>query len=74
MYTKTSRVGSTDSECCAGEFVLLFHPQNQQAGLLVDICSTAGTFLCMDNDNYIVENSSEVPANKFLIIPDPDSD
>jgi hypothetical protein len=28
----------------------------------------------MDNDNYIVENSREAPANKFLIIPDPDSD
>jgi murein tripeptide amidase MpaA len=62
---------SATDEDNAEEFVLFFHPQNQQAGLLVDISSSAGYFLSMDNENYIVANSSDVPADKFkfLIIP-----
>jgi hypothetical protein len=43
-------------------------PQKQQAGLLVDISTLAGSFLFM-RDNYVVANSPTTPADKFLIIP-----
>jgi murein tripeptide amidase MpaA len=58
-----------NDEESAGEFVLFFHQQNQQSGLLVDICSLAGLFLHMDYGNFIAANSSKAPAEKFLIIP-----
>jgi hypothetical protein len=35
----------------------------------VDICSLAGLFLHMDNENFIAANSSKAPAENFLIIP-----
>jgi hypothetical protein len=52
----------------AAKFVL-FHHQNQQSGFLVDISSMAGSFLCMDSDDYVAAISRTPPANKFLIIP-----
>jgi hypothetical protein len=60
---------SAIDEQSAGEFVLFFHPQNRQAGLMVDISSLAGSFLHIDNENFIVEDSSEAPYPKFLLIP-----
>jgi hypothetical protein len=62
---------SADDKRSAGEFVLFFHQQNQQSGLLVEISSLDGSFLHMENKNnyrYIVADSNIVPANKFLII------
>jgi hypothetical protein len=52
--------------------VLFFHQQNQQAGLLVDISTLAGNFLCINVEldfNYVVANACTPPAGKFLIIP-----
>jgi hypothetical protein len=64
-----SRVGfSANDEDSPEEFVLFFRKQNQQAGLLVDICSLAGHFLRM-RDSYVVANSCNAPDNKFLIVP-----
>jgi hypothetical protein len=52
------------------KFVLFFQQQKQQAGLLVDICSMAGYFLCMDNHEVLTNSYSHTPpADKFLIIP-----
>jgi hypothetical protein len=51
------------------KFVLVFHQQNQHPGISVDIISLAGSFLCMDKDNYVVENSRTPPTDKFLILP-----
>jgi hypothetical protein len=67
---------SATDEGNAGQFVLVFHPQNQKSGLSVDIRSVAGTFLYVeDNDkNYIVADSSEAPADKFLIVPADEDD
>jgi hypothetical protein len=59
---------SATDEDSAGQFVLFFHQNSLQSGLLVDISSSTGSFLSMDNDNYVVANSSDPPANKFLII------
>jgi hypothetical protein len=61
---------SATNKDSADEFVLFFHQQNQHSGLLVDISSLDGYFLYRDNDdNCVVANSSNPPANKFLIIP-----
>jgi hypothetical protein len=62
-----SKVTFTDQH--PGKFVLFFHPQNQHAGLLVDISSPAGYFLCMEDDNYVAANTRISPTNKFLIVP-----
>jgi hypothetical protein len=60
---------ATDKDS-ADEFVLFFHQQSQHSGLLVDISSLDGYFLYRDKDNNcVVANSSDPPANKFLIIP-----
>jgi hypothetical protein len=76
-YSYYSRVEfSANNEESAEEFVLFFHPQNQQAGLLVDIGTLAGYFLCMDNDGYVVADSHNhnPPADKFLIVPTDETD
>jgi hypothetical protein len=73
LHTNTafdsSRVECTANKDNAGKFVLFFHQQNHHIGLLVDICSLAGYFLCMDNEGYIVANSRTPPAptDKFMI-------
>jgi hypothetical protein len=81
LQTQTSSncsrvIFSATDEDSAGEFVLFFHPQNKKSGLSVDICSSAGSFLHVEDNekNYIVENSSEAPADKFLIIPADEDD
>jgi hypothetical protein len=62
---------SPTDEDSAGQFVLFFHQNSQQSGsgLLVDISSFSGHFLSVDYENFVVANSSDVPANKFLIVP-----
>jgi hypothetical protein len=68
--TNSSRFGTDNNNKGTGaKFVLFFHQQNQKAGLLVDICTLAGYFLCVDNDNFVVATSRTAPADKFLIIP-----
>jgi hypothetical protein len=52
-------------EDSAEEFVLFFHPQNQHAGLLVNISSLAGSFLHMDYENCIVDKFLIVPADEW---------
>jgi hypothetical protein len=70
MQAKTnSRIGYIHNKSNAEKFVLFFHQQNQHAGLLVDISTLAGNFLCIDNENYLAANSRTPPADKFLIIP-----
>jgi hypothetical protein len=67
--TRSSRVTfSANDEDSAGQFVLFFHPQNEHAGLMVDISTLAGSFLCM-RDNYVMANSRIPPDDKFVIIP-----
>jgi hypothetical protein len=74
LQTQTSSnysrvIFSAIDEDSAGQFVLFFHPQKEPAGLLVDISSLSGSFLHMDNFDFVVANSRTPPANKFLIIP-----
>jgi hypothetical protein len=67
--TNTSRVEFTANKDNAGKFVLFFHQQDHHIGLLVDISTLDGYFLCIDNDNYVVANSRTPPAltDKFMI-------
>jgi hypothetical protein len=55
------------------KFVLVFHPQDQQLGFMVDIHSLAhNSYLTKrgnDNYSYFEATSRTAPANKFLIIP-----
>jgi hypothetical protein len=71
--TRSSRVGFTANSGSGEKFVLFFHQQNKHAGILVDISTLAGSFLCMDmemdDNNFVVANSQTPPANKFLIVP-----
>jgi hypothetical protein len=69
LRTKSSRVCFVRNNGNAEKFVLFFHEQNQQTGLLVDICTLGGYFLLLDNNNKLVANSRTPPADKFLIIP-----
>ena len=65
--TQKFRFSANDGS--AGKFVLFYHQQNQQPGLLVDISTLDGYFLSLDDNNNVVANSRTPPANKFLIIP-----
>jgi hypothetical protein len=67
--TDSSRVEFTANKNNAGKFVLILHQQNNHIGLLVDICTLDGYFLCMDNEGYVVANSRTPPAptDKFMI-------
>jgi hypothetical protein len=69
INTHSSRIEFTANKDNADKFVLFFHQQNQQqqAGLLVDISSLTGSFLHVDNANYVMANSHT--PHKFLIIP-----
>jgi hypothetical protein len=60
---------SANHEDNAGQFVFFFHPQNKKPGLSVDISTLAGSFLNLEEDNFIMANSSEAPYPKLLIIP-----
>jgi hypothetical protein len=52
------------------KFVLYYHQQIQQPGIVVDIRSLSNDcFLSVDNQNRVVANSRTEPDNKFLIIP-----
>jgi hypothetical protein len=53
----------------AEKFVFFYHPQNQQPAISVDISTLAGSFLCVDNNNFVMANSRTPPTNKFLIVP-----
>jgi hypothetical protein len=69
--TDSSRVEFTGNKDNVGKFVLFFHQQSQRIGLVVDISTLNGYFLCMDSDGYVVANSRTPPAptDKFMIIP-----
>jgi hypothetical protein len=67
-HTKSAKIVFACKGGNAEKFVL-FHQQNQHAGISVDISTLAGSFLCMDTNNFVVANSRTAPAEKFLIIP-----
>jgi hypothetical protein len=69
LEIRSTRVQLVGIKNYAEKFVLFFHQQNQQAGISVDISTLGGSFLCMDNNNYVVANSRTPPTNKFLIVP-----
>jgi uncharacterized membrane protein len=68
-HSKSSKVVFACDGGNAEKFVLFNNPQNQQPAISVDICTLAGSFLCVDNNNFVVANSRTPPDDKFLIIP-----
>jgi hypothetical protein len=67
-----SPVTFSASDCSSSrtKFVLSFHQQNQEPGILVDIRSLAnGFFFAAAEYSRIAAHSHEPPSDKFLIIP-----
>jgi hypothetical protein len=69
-YTYPTRVGFALNLGHGEKFALIFHPQDQQAGISVDIRSVAkDCFVSVDDNQDLVATSSTAPAKKFLIVP-----